>query len=184
MIPSPPRQVAGPATEGLEPTIWPRGRVGMVVITLVTAAATAALAAWAGDGPGHVLAGAGFVAATVAALESPRVVWLPVLVGVGLSWSLLEGREGTEALVMVPVIVGVVATAELIAVVARLEMIVRRNPVDDLARVGLLAAVAAVGTLLTLVLGSIEGPGGFAALALAAGACVVLAVLLAQTSRT
>jgi hypothetical protein len=161
-----------------EPTVWPTARRGVAALTVAVASATALAAALAGDAIWQMFLGPAFVLCTVVTLNSPRLVWLPVLAGVGLSWSLLEGREGTEALVMVPVIAGVVVTAELLAIVDRLEMIVPRDPVPDIARAVFVTATAAALGLVTLLAGSVDGPGGFAAVALGAAACIVLAVLL------
>lgn len=171
------------AAQPPEPTIWPRARVGTVVLTLAVAVTTAVVAVALGGTGWHVVAGVTFVVCTAVAMESLQALWLPVVVGVGMTWSLLEGREGTEAIVMVPVIVGVVATAELLAVVARLEMIVHRPPTADLVRTGLVALVTAVAALLTIMIGALQGPEGFAAVVLGAVACVVLAVLLVENSK-
>jgi peptidoglycan/LPS O-acetylase OafA/YrhL len=74
-----------------------------------------------------------------------------------------------------------VATAELLAGAARLNMPIERDGREDLRRAGL-AAVAGAGVFGAVALvGTLPGPTGLVAVALASGACIVLALLLVRS---
>ena len=93
------------------------------------------------------------------------------------------GPDGLAPSMLVPAIAGVVATAELLAVVARLDTQLERDPGDYLSRTAVAALVGggvfgAVG-----LLSGIPGPTGLVAVGLASGACVLLATMLAGKGR-
>jgi hypothetical protein len=74
----------------------------------------------------------------------------------------------------------VVLTAELTGVVARLAMPIERDPGDDLRVTPLLAVVGGGVFGAVVLIAALPGPSGLAATALAAGACVALAVRMAE----
>jgi len=87
----------------------------------------------------------------------------------------LVGADGTMVAV-VPLVTGVVAAAELAAAAGRVGMVVRRDPVPDLRRVGVAAAVAAVASGATLAASALPGPDGLPATVIG-GAGLALAAL-------
>ena len=84
-----------------------------------------------------------------------------------------------DSLLPLAMLIGVVATAELLAVVDRVVTSVDHDPRAGLRRAGLAAAVAGVTFAGVLLLGSVTGPTGLAAVALASAACVIVALVLA-----
>ena len=87
----------------------------------------------------------------------------------------LIGADGTMVAV-VPLVTGVVAAAELAAAAGRVGLVVRRDPVPDLRRVGVAAAVAAVASGATLAASALPGPDGLPATVIG-GAGLALAAL-------
>jgi hypothetical protein len=121
-----------------------------------------------------------FVAFALLALVAPAAIVTVVLVGQGaVVWSLLDEERG-DPVAAALIVAGVVATAELLAIVARLDMPMPRDPRADVSRAGLataigLAAFAAVGAATLL-----PGPGGLPAVVIASAACGLLAVVVGR----
>lgn len=164
-------------------TLWPRARRRVATAVVLTAAITAIYVGVLGGAPRYWVLSAGYLAAALLALTSPQAIAGQVAIGIALAWSLLPGREGTEAFVILPVIVAVVMTAELLAMAARLGMIVARDPRPDIRRLAIAVTLAALTSVATLAIGLLPGPGGLAATAIAAGACLLLALLLVRGQR-
>jgi hypothetical protein len=172
-------------------TLWPTGRRWIAGLAMTAAAGTsvvaiAVLALTTGDaddgrgfgGPAITLAIA-HVLATAWALLNPRLLPLQVVVGAALAASPVAVTDAT-AVGVVPVVAGVVATAELLGVCGRLSMVVPRDPTPDRDQVGLATAAAAVVSALALGVGALTSASGLVAVLLGAGACAGLAVLLVQ----
>lgn len=170
-------------TEHTEPTLWPRARRRTATAVILTAAIAAAYVVVLGSAPRFWVLAAGYLAAALLALTSPHAIAGQVTVGIALAWSLLPGREGVETFAIVPVILAVVITAELLALTARLGMVVPRDPGPDLRRLAIAVALATFVSVATLAIGLLPGPGGVAATAMAAGACLLLALLLVGGQR-
>lgn len=83
-------------------------------------------------------------------------------------------------LTLVPLIASVVATAELLAMVARLSGSRARDAKADFRRAGAATLLGAVFAVVAFV-GSRTGSVGFLPVVLASGACILLATALAYT---
>lgn len=158
-------------------TLWPPARLGVAAAAVLVAAVTAVLAALTSDQSGAVRIGVLHVGVTVIAALRPGAVRLQVGVGVALAASMLVGVEGT-AVAVVPVVTGVVATAELLGLAGQMGTVVPRDPGPGLQRVALTTGIGALTAGATLVAGFLGGPGGLAATLLAAGGCVGFVALL------
>jgi hypothetical protein len=160
---------------------WSPARIRLAALAVLTSMATAALVAALGAGrPASVGL---YVLVTVTALVLPAAVTVQVVVGQALVGQLLLGTGGADLLFAVPALAGVVAAAELLAVVARLDPPLRRGPVGALTRVGMAAAGGAAVFGVVLLMTGLPGPTGLLAVVLAAGACGVLAARMAPTGR-
>lgn len=158
-------------------TLWPQPRRRVLaIIVLVTAATVAYGIALGGDDvPWFPAVAAAYLVATAVAAGSPPAIGVQVAAGFGLVWSALQGLQGAAVLALVPLVVGVVATAELLGLLA---MVVERTTRPDLRRLTVTVSVTTVISAVTLSAGLLDLPGGLMGIVLAAGACVVLAVLL------
>jgi hypothetical protein len=151
----------------------------MAAVAVAAALSTGAISA-AIAGPGRHFSGAAvYVAVTVLALFSPAAVTVQVIVGQLLVATLLLGGP-RDPLLLVPVVAGIVVTAELLAVVARLDTPIERDPGEVLRPAGLAAVIAGAVFGVVALVGGVPGPTGILAVVLACGACVVLATRLAQ----
>jgi hypothetical protein len=161
-------------------TLWPPSRRRVCVLTYLVAVSTAIYGVWLGgeDTGWLVLVALAYVVATAIATSSPGAIAGQVVVGFGLAWGALQALDGLAVLALVPLMVGVVSTAELLGVVARLGIIVERAAGSDLPRVLAAAGLTAVLSAATLSIGLLDVPGGFMGTVLAAGACAVLAAVL------
>jgi hypothetical protein len=160
------------------PTLWSASRWRVAAVTGIVIAATALLAVLVGGTGWHRLAAVAYVVAAVATLTAPRRIGWQVATGLVLCWSVLPVLEGGATFALVPLVVGVVATAELVGLVGRLGIIVERDPGPDLRRLPVTLGLTALISAVTLLVGRIGGPGGLAAVVLAAGACGLLAMVL------
>jgi hypothetical protein len=162
----------------LVPGVWPpaRRRVAAlaVLVAVLTGTGMAALAAhgW------QVLGAAAYVGAAAAGLVVPGAIGVAVVGGVGLAGSLMLGPWAVGPLVLLPVVAGVVATAELLALAGRLDTPVERNPGAELRQAGLATAMAAAVYGVVAVVGAVPGPTGFLAVVVAAAGGVGVAALL------
>jgi hypothetical protein len=161
-------------------TLWPQSRRRVCALTYLVAIVTAAYGAtFAGNGAAWLAPIAvAYVVATAFASYSPSAIAAQVIAGFGLAWGVLQQLDGLAVFALVPLTVGVVATAELLGVVGRLGTIVERAASPDLRRLPAAAGVTAVISAATLGIGLLDVPGGLVGTLLAAGACVVLAVFL------
>ncbi len=161
---------------------WSPTRRRLASLALLAAAMTGVVGTVL-DGSGSYIYGAGaYVMIVVLALFVPAAIAVQVIAGQVLVGGLLLGLDGTAVLMLVPAFAGVVATAELLAMVAWLDTPVQRDPGDALPRAGLAALIGGgVFGAVTLASG-LPGPGGLVAVVLASAACVVLATRLVRNA--
>lgn len=155
---------------------WPARR-RLAALAVATAMLTAAASVMLG-GPGRYGFEVAYVGIAVVATFLPAAITLQVIVGQLLLARLLVEGSGGAALTLVPLMAGIVVTAELLAVVARLDMPLERDPRGVYTEVGLAAVVAGGVFCLVLAVGDLPGPGGLVAICVGSGACVVLATLM------
>ena len=148
---------------------------------MLTAIATGALGGVLG-GSGQAFGAGLYVFITVAALFLPAGIAVQVITGQALVASLLLRQDGPDPLLLVPVVAGVVATAELLAVVARLDTPLTRDPTDAAARAGRSAAIGGGVFGAVMLVSGLPGPAGPVAVVLASAACVVVAVLFQDSA--
>lgn len=162
---------------------WSAARLRLAGLALLLATLTAAGAATLGgiDSLGRLAIA--YVAVVAIALRVPGLIVAQVLGGQALAAAVLPGAGRADSLLIVPLIAGVVATAELLASVARLDAPLRRPSPIDLRRPVFATLLAAAVFAIVLLARRLPGPGGSQAVALAAAACVILALLLASDVR-
>ena len=153
---------------------WPAARQRYAALAGLAATSTWALLvtldpAWSLFGPSI------YLLLTVGALFLPAAIAVQVVVGQLLLAGLLLSTTGPEPLLLMPVMGGVVASAELLAVVARLDSPLERDPAGAPSRVAGAAVLGAGIFGAVLLMGWIPGPTGLLALALAAGTLALLA---------
>lgn len=164
--------------------MWPpaRRRSGVLAITMAVVTA-AGVVAWSGDeasrmGPGLYVALAGL------ALVFPPAITLQVVAGQILTWTVIAGATGMAAVARgVPLLVAVIVTAELLAVVTRLDTVL--VPRSSGTFTGIPEAAIRGGAVFVVValVATLPGPGGLPSVILASMACAGLAMLLLRTSR-
>lgn len=161
-------------------TTWWPARRRLAALVVLVAALTGAAGAALGASEGHVYGAGVYVVVAVVALFSSAGITAQVIAGQVLAGSLLPGLDGAAVLMLLPMVAGVVLTAELLGVVARLDTPLERDPTRDLQGAAL-ATVIGGGVFAAVVLaGDLPGPTGLTAIALASGACGLLAILLVK----
>lgn len=161
-------------------TTWWPARRGYALLAMVAAGLTTALVIFLGGPDGHRDLALLYVVVVATALVSPALITVQVLAGQLLVASLLPGRGAIAALLLLPAVVGVIATAEILAVVARLDSPIERHPGDDLGRASGAAVVGGGIYAAVVLLAGLPGPTGLVAVGLASAACAVLATLLSR----
>jgi len=145
------------------------GRSALLVGTL-----TAVALSWSGWSLVSLAGGIVYLALTAGALRRPGLLATQVVAGAGVTGMLLADPQGIGPLRALPIVVGLLATAELLAAADR-------TGVDGgrpLARAGRRAlAGGGVFGLVSLTTG-FPGPGGLAAVAVATAACLGAAALV------
>ncbi|TVP55155.1 MAG: hypothetical protein EA351_11440 [Gemmatimonadales bacterium] len=166
---------------------WTPMRRLLAALALLTAVLTGVTGVAMGGTAGHAFAAAVFVGLAVAAAVSRGAIPWMIVAGQGFAASLLFTPVPLELLSLLPIVGGVLVSAELLAVVGRLEPSFARDPSDDLRRVGISALIGVgVFAVVAAMIGALDRipvPTGLAAVALAVGACVVLAVLFIRAGR-
>lgn len=164
-------------------TAWSMVRLLVAVLAIVTAIFTATLGATLGGAGGPTEVTVFYVLAAVFALFSPAAIAVQVVLGQLLIGGLLLNPDPPAAWLLVLLLAVVVVTAELLALVARLDAPVRRDPADDLRR----SAVAGVlgGSVFGAVglVDGVPGPTGIGAVGLAAGICILVTSLVVRKAR-
>lgn len=125
-----------------------RTRQNFAAGAIVVATLTAAAAAGVGGSGAHVLGAGAYIFIVLAALFFPTAIIAPVIAGQLLAANILLRGDG-HPLLLLPVVAGVIATAELISAVARLDTTPERDPAPDLRQAGF--AVLVGGTIFGVV---------------------------------
>jgi hypothetical protein len=160
---------------------WPARR-RLALMAVATAALTAAAVAALGASDTHALAAGLYMLVAVAAVFLPDAIPVQVIGGQLLAASLLVGGS-VDLLLLLPVVAGVVATAELLAVVGRMDAPGERDPRADVRRAGGATGLAAAVFGAVALVGRVPGPTGLLAVVLASAACAGLAIVLARSVR-
>lgn len=173
---------------------WSGARGRFAVLAVVTAAVTGSLLSALGGAGVLGYRSAAYLAVTGLALFAPAAITAQVIGGVALAGAAVLGPAaavlgpsaaglggpGAGLLSLVPAVAGITLGAELLAVVARLDTPVHREPERALrgASVAALLAAGVYGAVAIVAQG--PGFGGLLAVATAAGACLLLALRLAR----
>lgn len=165
------------------PTTWRPARQHLAAITLLIATLTGAAGAALGASGSHVLGAGAYVVAALLALFFPAAIVVQVIAGQVLAASVLLAPDGPAPLLLLPMVASILATAELLAVVGRLDTPLARDPSDDLRRMGITVLIGGGVFGAVALAGRLPGPTGILAIALASAACVVLAILLVSDAR-
>jgi uncharacterized membrane protein len=154
----------------------------LIGAAVVTAVATGVVAVSLGGSGNFAWAAAGYLAVVGFAVLAPAAIWAQVVAGQALIGGLLLGSAGRPWWILIPLVASVVATAEILAVVARLDSVVPRAPAHDLRRAGRATLVGSLVFAVVAFAGTLPGPRGLLAVALASGACAAVAALLLDRS--
>lgn len=158
-----------------KPWLGQRGLAGLAVLS---AGLTGALIGGLG-GPGYLQLGAiSYLLVTGIALITPAAITVQVVWGLALLGNLLVGPVASNPLLFTPAIAGIIFTAELLAIVARMDTPFHNDPRDDLPRAVVSALIGGAVFGAVSLLSGFTGPTGLIAVVLASGACVLLAYLL------
>lgn len=151
-------------------------------LAFLTALATVFAASAMATSPALTWLGGIYLGVAAAAAVVPTAIVAQVALGQLLAASLLTGGDGTPFLLLVPVVAGVIATAELLAITARMATPLDYEPGRDLRRAAAAVLVgAAVFAGVAAVRGA-PGPTGLAAIGLASAACIAIALLLVRSA--
>ncbi len=121
-----------------------------------------------------------YVAAVALALFVPAAITAQVIGGQMLAGLLLMGGGPIAWVGAALIVAGVVATAELLAEVARLDTPLRRDPVGALPRATMAAAVGGTMVAAVLLAHGLPELTGLAAVALASAVCFGLAMRMVK----
>lgn len=155
-------------------------KAGVRALALLVALVTGAGAASLGGTGTHARAAVVYVILAAAALVQPRWIVLQVIGGQLLAAALLLAPGGPDPLWLLPLMVGVTLGAELLGAAARQDSPRGRSPLPELRRAGLSAVVGGGAFGAVLMLGTLPGPPGLLAIALAVGASVAVAAVLVR----
>ena len=160
-------------------TWWP-ARQRLAALAVLAAALTGAFGIELGGIGWHAFSAGAYVLTTVVALIFPAAIAVQVVAGQVLLGGLLVGPDGPASLLLTPAVAGVIVSAELLAVVARMDTHLDSDPRNDLSRAGLSALIGGGVFGAVVLVSGFPGPTGLVAVALAAGACFALAILLVR----
>ncbi|MGI9628244.1 MAG: hypothetical protein ACR2QM_15530 [Longimicrobiales bacterium] len=144
---------------------------------VVVAALTGLTGALLGATGGFMFGAVALVMLSVLALPYPFLITGQLIAGSTLAAAILLS-EPAEPISVLPLVAGIVATAELLALAARRRTAQSRGFGDEVRRlaVAILIAEGVFGAVLWL--GGLPGPTGLLAIVLASGACVALSFVL------
>lgn len=162
------------------PATWSPDRLRYAVLSVLVAALTSAIVVGV-LGPGSGAYGLAYVGLAALAVFLPAAITAQVVGGQALVGMLFLVRDGAALTMAVPLVATVVVTAELLAVVARLDTALPRGPGDALARTGRASVLAGAVFAGAILVSAAPGPTGILAVGLASAACLVLALRLART---
>lgn len=158
---------------------WPARRWAAALV-VATTVVTAFVAVAEGAVPWVAVL---YAAVALFGLGSSGALPVQVVAGAGLVAGLLVRSDGVDAWTLIPLVVAVVATAELLAVVHRLGAPIERPAGDLLLRAGGSALLAGAVYAAVLGAGRLPGPTGLAAVALGSGGALLAAVLVVRRGR-
>lgn len=161
----------------------PGGRRKAAGLAVLAAVLTGAAAAATGASMAAVYGAGVYLALTGAVLLRPAALAAQVVVGQLLVAAVLLDPGGPPPVTLLPVVAGVVATAELLALAARLDGPFPRDAGAGLREAALATLVGSAAYGAVALLGALPGPSGLAAVALASGACLALALVLVRAAR-
>ena len=156
---------------------WAKRRLVAALAILVASITGTGMAVLGGAGS-YLQGGVIYTLASAVALAYPPAIVLQVIAGQGLAASILLNPGAPSPILLLPAVVGVVATAELLALSARLGSPVERSPAPDLGRALAATAIGAAVFASVLVAGALPGPTGIVAVTLASAALVGVAMVL------
>ncbi len=159
---------------------WSPARQRLASLAVLLATLTGAVGTVLDGSSSYVYGAGAYVMIAVLALFVPAAIAVQVIAGQVLVGGLLMGQDGPAALMLVPAFAGVVATAELLTMVAWLDTPLQRDPSDALPRAGLAAVIGGGVFGAVMLVSGLPGPGGLVAVGLASGACVLLATRLVR----
>lgn len=162
------------------PATWSAERLRYAILGVLVAGLTAAIVVGM-LGPGSGLYGLTYVALAVLSVFFPAAITTQVIGGQALVGLLFLVQDGTALTLTVPLVATVVVTAELLAVVARLDTPLPRGPGDALARTGRASVLAGALFAGAILISAAPGPTGILAVGLGSVACLVLAIRMART---
>ena len=157
---------------------WSRARLRFAAMAVATAVITAAF--MAATGPEATAGAVLYVLVTLGALFFPAGITFQVMAGLVLAGRLLLESDGTALIPVALILSGIVLTAELLAVVARLDSPLWRDPSGSFARALMAAGGAALVAALVLLVSELPGPAGLLAAIVAALACGAMAARLVR----
>lgn len=149
-------------------------------LAFVSALATVFAASAMGTSPTLAWLGGIYLGLTAAAIGAPTVIVAQVALGQVIAASLLVAGDGSPVLLLVPIIAGVIATAELLAITARMASPLDYRPGRDLRRAAAAVLIGAVVFTGVSAVRGAPGPTGLAAIGLASAACIGIALLLVR----
>ena len=156
---------------------WSPARRRFAAFAVLTATVTGALVVGL-DGSGQLFAASAYVVITVAALFLPAGIAVQVITGQVLVANLLLGQDGPDPLLLMPVVAGVVVTAEQLAMVARFDTPIPRDHTDVSANAWLAAAIGGGVFGAVMLVSGVSGPISLVGVVAASGACIGIAALL------
>jgi len=159
---------------------WKPARQALAASAILIAVLTGTLDVWLGGSGWHLFGASTYLLIALVALFSPAAIAVQVVCGQVLVGSLLVSQNVPQILLLVPLITGIIVTAELLAAVARMDTPLDSDSRDDLPRAGAAGLMGGSIFVVVLLLSRLPGPTGMVAIALASGALVVLATLLVQ----
>jgi len=162
---------------------WHPARVRVATAAVLVATVTAMLIASApGSGPSWIGSSA-YVAVTALGAVVPAAITVQVLLGQLLAAGVLVDAGARALPLLTADVCGIVATAELLATVARLDTPLARGASGVAGRTGLAELVG--GTLFATVAlaGRWQGPSGPGAVALSTAVCLLVGARLLRNRR-
>lgn len=165
------------------PPRWGPTRQRLAATAVLTAVLTGAAGAALGGTLWHVYGASAYVVIAAAAVFSPAAISAQVIGGQVLAGSVLVAPDRPAVLLLLPVVAGILLTAELLGVVARMAHTLGRAPSSDVRQVGAATLIGGGVFGTVALLGGLPGPAGMAGVLLAGGACVLLALLLVRRVR-
>jgi len=158
---------------------WLTRRPTLGGLALAVAGLTGVFVVLVGEAPGYAHGATFYFLLAFLASVSPAAIAAQVLGGHLLVGSLLLVPHGPPPIQLIPAVEGVILTAELLSIMARMDTPFESHPRNDLRRAGFSVLIGAGVFEAVLLASPFPGPTGLLAVGLASGACVGIAALLA-----